>query len=308
MDYVTVRVSTLRGDQKINFNAYVKINDKMVLYLRNGDSFEGDRLKRLKEKKLRKMFITTEDEHQYRTYLLNNIEMAYNDTSGKDIKTRSDIIQGMQQSNVDDVLENPENEEAYNIAKSDANKFVQFLLNNNGALSSVMDIQNQDQNLAHHGVSVATLAVGIAQKLKMEDPKALSYLTMGGFLHDFGHKDSTINYNKPLKEMSPQELKIYYTHPKEGADKVAAIKHFDKPIITIINEHEECIDGSGPQKMRESQLDPLSVIISTANACDRLIAYEGIAKLEVAKHLMINQVGRHPLNQIQILGEILKAQ
>ncbi|HPI41850.1 MAG TPA: HD domain-containing protein, partial [Pseudobdellovibrionaceae bacterium] len=292
MDYVTIRVSTLRGDQKINFNAFVKINDKMILYLRSGDSFEGDRLKRLKEKKLRKMFITTEDEHQYRSYLLNNIEVAYNDNSGKDLKTRSEIIQGMQQSNVDDVLENPQNEESYNIAKEDANKYVQFLLNNSGALNSIMDIQNQDQNLAHHGVSVATLAVGLAQKLKIDDKQTLGYLTMGGFLHDFGHMDSTINYNKPLKEMSTQELKIYHAHAKNGADKVAALKHFDRPIVTIINEHEECIDGSGPQKMREGQQDPMSVLISTANACDRLIAYEGVPKLEVAKTLMINQVGR----------------
>ena len=52
MDYVSIRVSTLRGDQKIDFNAYIKINEKMVLYLRRGDSFEGERLLRLKEKKL----------------------------------------------------------------------------------------------------------------------------------------------------------------------------------------------------------------------------------------------------------------
>ena len=57
MDYVSIRVSTLRGDQKIEFNAYLKINEKMVLYLRQGDSFEGDRLKRLKEKKLRKRLL-----------------------------------------------------------------------------------------------------------------------------------------------------------------------------------------------------------------------------------------------------------
>lgn len=292
MDYVTIRVSTLRGDQKINFNAYIKINDKMILYLRNGESFEGERLKRLKEKKLRKMFITNEDEHHYRSYLLNNIEIAYDDNSGKDLKTRSEIIQGIQQSNVDDVLENPTNEEAYNIAKGDANKFVQFLLNNVGALNSIMDIQNQDQNLAHHGVSVATLAVGLAQKLKMTDQQVLGHLTMGAFLHDFGHVDSTLNYTKPIKEMSAQELKIYNMHPKNGADKVAALKHFDRPVVTIINEHEECIDGSGPLKMREAQQDPLSVIVSTANACDRLIAYEGVSKAEVAKTLMINSTLR----------------
>ena len=32
-----------------------KINEKMILYLRSGDHFDGERLKRLKEKKLKKI-------------------------------------------------------------------------------------------------------------------------------------------------------------------------------------------------------------------------------------------------------------
>ena len=49
--YISFSVSTLRGDQKIDFNAYVRINEKYVLYVRRGDSFEGSRLLKLKEKK-----------------------------------------------------------------------------------------------------------------------------------------------------------------------------------------------------------------------------------------------------------------
>ena len=58
-DFVPIRVSTLRGDLKINFDAYVKVNEKHILYLRKGDSFEGSRLKRLKDKKVRKMWRRT---------------------------------------------------------------------------------------------------------------------------------------------------------------------------------------------------------------------------------------------------------
>ena len=53
-DFISMRVSTLRGDLKIDFDVYVKINDKMILYIRRGDSFEGPRLKRLREKKTKK--------------------------------------------------------------------------------------------------------------------------------------------------------------------------------------------------------------------------------------------------------------
>lgn len=49
-DYLPIRVSTLRGDLQISFDTYVLINQKYILFCRKGDSFEGERLSRLKKK------------------------------------------------------------------------------------------------------------------------------------------------------------------------------------------------------------------------------------------------------------------
>ncbi|MEN0057343.1 MAG: HD domain-containing phosphohydrolase [Bdellovibrio sp.] len=306
MDYVSIRVSTLRGDQKIEFNTYVKINEKMILYLRRGDSFEGDRLQRLREKKLRKMYILTDEENHYRSYLQKNIETAYDDSSNKDLQTRSEIIQGAQQSNTEEVFENPENAESYNYAKDAAGKYVQFLLNNSKALSSVMSIENTDKNIAHHGVTVATLSIGLAQRLGLSDPKKIQLLTLGALLHDYGHYNSPLNLSQALSAMSPEDKALWSRHPEEGALRVHDKKHFDQTVINIISQHEETLNGGGPKGMFEKDLDPLSIIVSSANAMDRLITFESIPKAEVAKKMMIEQVGNHPLQHIQLLNEILK--
>lgn len=307
MDYVSIRVSTLRGDQKIDFNAYIKINDKMVLYLRRGDSFEGERLKRLKDKKLRKMFILNDEESKYREYLQRNIEMAYDDTSGKDIRARAEIVQGQQQSNTEEVFEDPNNVEYYNNAKSAAGKYVHFLLGNSKAINAVMDITNDDFNIAHHGVTVATLSIGLAQKLSILEPKKTQLLTLGALLHDFGHHESSVALNRSLTEFSKEEMAIYHHHPQLGAEKVQGKRHFDQTVIKIIAQHEECIDGSGfPSGARENELDPLAVIVASANALDRMLTFERIPRQEAVKKLLMDQVGRHPLNHIQFLGEILK--
>ncbi|MGZ3804857.1 MAG: HD-GYP domain-containing protein [Pseudobdellovibrionaceae bacterium] len=307
MDYVSIRVSTLRGDRKIEFNAYIKINDKMILYLRRGDSFEGERLKRLKEKKLKKMFILNEEEATYRNYLQKNIEIAYDDKSGKDINARAEIIQGQQQSNTEEVFENPNNIESYNNTKDAAGKYVQFLLGNSKAVGSIMSINNDDCSIAHHGVAVSTLSVALAQRLTMTDPKKIQLLALGALLHDFGHYESGISLNRPLTEFTKEEALIYKSHPTLGSQKVHDKKHFDRAVINIISQHEECIDGSGfPLGGRENQLDPLSILVGSANALDRLITFEKTPKAEAVRKLMIDQVGRHPLNHIQLLGEILK--
>jgi len=61
-----------------------------------------------------------------------------------------------------------------------------------------------------------------------------------------------------------------------------------------------------PKGKKENQLDPLSIIVASCNAVDRLITFEGIAKNEAPKKLMIERVGMHPLNHIQLLSEVLK--
>jgi putative nucleotidyltransferase with HDIG domain len=306
LEYVSIRVSTLRGDQKIDFNAYVKINDKMILYLRRGDSFEGDRLKRLKDKKLRKMYILTDEEVSYRDYLQKNIETAYDNNSNKDMQTRAEVIQGAQQSNAEEVFENPENAECYNYAKDAAGKFVRFIMSNAEAMQTVMKIENTDKNISHHGVTVATLSIALASKLGLNDLKKSQLLTLGALLHDYGHHNSPLNLSQPLKSMSPADLATWKRHPTEGASKVQDKKHFDQAVLNIIAQHEETIDGQGPLGVKEKDQDPLAVIVSTANAVDRLITFEGVAQAEVAKKLMIDSVGKHPLQHLQFIGEIMK--
>ncbi|MFZ3229432.1 MAG: HD domain-containing protein [Pseudobdellovibrio sp.] len=308
MDYVSIRTSTLRGDQKINFDVYVQIDQKMILFLRRGDSFEGTRLKRLKEKKLRKMHIVMDDENQYRSYLEKNIEVAYDNDSGKSMSTRAEIIQGAQQCNVETVFDNPENAASYNEAKEAASKYVQFLVTNDQALSAVMSIENTDKNIAQHGVTVSTLSVALAQKLGMlADPKKTQLLALGALLHDYGHKDTTIDIGMPVRLMTPADQAIWKLHPTAGAERLQDKKHFDPTVINIISQHEETINGRGPRGLTEKKLDPLAIIVASANAMDRMITFEGVPKDQAAKKLMVDYIGNYPLQYIQLLNEIMKS-
>lgn len=308
MDYVSIRVSTLRGDQKIDFNAYIKVADKMILYLRSGDSFEGERLERLRSKKLKKMFILSDEETKYRNYLQTNIDSAYDNSSGKDIRTRAEVIQGAQQSNTEAVMENPENAAVYAETKDAAGKYVEFLMSNSDAVKSIMNIDNKDQSIAHHGVSVSTLAVALAKKLGITDPKQTQLLALGSLLHDLGHLNTTVNLSAAPENMPAAEKALYLKHPGDGAFRVQDKRHFDPQVISIIMQHEECIDGTGfPSGLRENKIDPLAVIVGSCNALDRLISFQGVPRNEAAKGLMMSVLGRHPLKHLQMLAEIAKS-
>lgn len=307
MDYVPIRVSTLRGDQPIDFDAFIKINDKYILYLRKGDSFEGERLSRLKAKKLKKMFIVPESEENYRQYLHRNIEIAYDPQSGKAVASRAEIIQGDQQGKTEAVMENPDNEILYNEAKDSASKFAHFLTTEDPeSVNTILAITNVDQNIAHHGVTVSSLAVALAKRLDITDPKQLQMLTLGSLLHDFEHFHSGLSIARPLKAFTSEELKVYMSHPLIGGQKVQDKKHFDQAVINIIVQHEEYIDGKGfPNGLAESKIDPLALIVGSANALERLMTFESVPKKDAVKQLMLRAMGKHPLNHLQLLGDIM---
>lgn len=253
------------------------------------------------------MYIALEDEEKYRDYMQKNIEMAYDDKSEKDIKTRSEIIQGAQQNNAEEIFERPDNAEAYTVAKQASAKYVDFLIKNEDAVKSIVALPNLDQNIAHHGVTVSTLAVALAEQLKLFDAKQRQLLALGSLLHDFGHFDSSLRIARPLKDFTKEDLEVYNNHPVEGAQKVKDKNHMDLAVTTIIHQHEEKCDGSGPLGYFEPQIDPLALLTSSANTVDRMMTYEGHTRDQVIKNLMVEEVGKFPLEYIQTLGNILKS-
>ena len=307
MNHIPIRVSTLRGDQPIDFDAFVKINEKHILFCRRGDSFEGTRLTRLKEKKLKKMFIVESDENSYRNYLQRNIDMAYDSGSGKPVETRTEIVQGATQARAEDVMENAGNETVYNDTKADVLRFVEFLNKEAKALSHILQMENVDGSIAHHGVAVSSIAIGIANRLGIKDAKKNQMLSLGALLHDFEHFHSGLQISRPLNQFSAEEIKVYKGHPMDGLKRIQDKQHFDQQVLTIIREHEETIDGKGyPNGLRDNKIDALALIVGSANRADRLLTFEKMKRQDIPKHLMINFTGIHPLEHLQILGELLK--
>lgn len=306
--FLPIRVSTLRGDQKIPFDVYVRVAAKHILYCRKGDSFEGLRLKRLKEKKIKQLFIQPESEPDYRGYLSQNIQMAYAATSGKPIEDRAQIIQGLQQAATEEVMESPADQAHYNAFKDESKRYVEFLLLEDQGLRSILQIENTNQNVAHHGINVATIAVALAQQMGFKDLAQLHLMATGSLLHDLEHSHTHLNVAQPIDKMTSVDLELYKAHPTKGFERIQNTQFYDPLVMKIIRHHHECINGTGfPDGLKESQIEPLVMVASVADSYDRLISFEAEKPKEAIKKLMISRVGLQPLEMIQGLASVLKA-
>jgi len=88
-DYTAIRACTLRGDQPIQFDVYVRVSNRLVLYLHKGTTFEGERLQKFKEKGVNRLFLQTDQLPAYPSYITQNLEGAYDSAKLKSLEVRA---------------------------------------------------------------------------------------------------------------------------------------------------------------------------------------------------------------------------
>lgn len=307
-NYIPVRVNTLRGDIKIPFDIYIRVAGKYIHYCRAGDSFEGQRLARLKKKKLKEMFIRQDDKPPYEQYLEQSIEAAFDPKSTKSLEVRTEVIQGFEQTAAEQFMEQPASEMAYNHVRSAVARFVKFLQDTPNSLKAILNIENTDSSVTHHSVNVTTLAVFMTQNSPehRESPQ-LPTLALGSLLHDIDHMSNGIDLNKPVAQMTKEELANYKEHTLRGGQKLQNVLFPDQLVMNIILQHEECCDGSGfPKGLYEKDIDPLVFYAAAANAYDRLVSFYKMTPKDAMKDLLIDKMGKLPLPLLQNLQTVLK--
>lgn len=307
-NYVPIRVSTLRGDQKISFDAYVRVAGKYILYCREGDSFEGERLDRLISKRLLKMYIRPEQAPLYDKYIKENVARAYDASKGANLENRAQIIQGAIQACAEDLMEDLENEALYSITQEASARFFSFLKTEPEALKAIIEIKNEDYNVAHHGVNVSAVALAIAEEMGVaeERPMQMASLSTACLMHDLEHTYTPVTLSVPEEKLSSNERALYSRHCVNGAERIKEIHYYDKLIQQIVLFHDEKIDGSGALGKKEKELDPIIFIAATANIFDHLITQNKMTPKEALKNMLVEKMGILPLSCLKALQNVLK--
>jgi HD-GYP domain-containing protein (c-di-GMP phosphodiesterase class II) len=305
--YLPIRVSTLRGDQPIKFDAYVRVAGKYILFCREGDSFENQRLERLKSKKLQRMYIPVEQEGSYAKYMSHNMEKAYDTAAGAPVEIRAQIIQGALQAAVEDLAEDVSNQAFYKALMDSGLRFKEFL-QEDSALISLLTIHNHEFNIAHHEVNVAALAIAIAEETGFAEshPMLMPHLIVGALLHDVEHHHDNLNLSTTSDKLPAAQKSIYDRHAGRGAEKIKQNAFYDSLVATIVIQHEERIDGQGPEALKEKDLHQAAQIVAVANAFDQYLQYEKIDPKEALRRILIEKMGILSLDVMKSLQNALK--
>ncbi len=172
------------------------------------------------------------------------------------------------------------------------NKNQMFLEGTVSALASA--VEKRDPYTAGHQRRVAKLACAIARELN-HDNGVVECLKIAGILHDIGkiYVPAEI-LSKPAK-LTQAEFDIVKEHPRIGAEILEPIE-FPWPVVRIILQHHERLDGSGyPKGIKKDDILLEAKILSVADVVEAMMThrpYRPAWNIDITLQEIIDNKGR----------------
>lgn len=149
---------------------------------------------------------------------------------------------------------------------------IEETLNHEEAYIALIQTREFSPILYDHALTVSTLAILLGRATGLADID-LQYLGTAGLLHDVGLLYLPSQLHRPVKQLTPSELRIYQTHPQRGVDALAKNPKLAPKVLGLILEHHEALDGSGyPGKFVSDTLDRSSRILRIVDEYDELLS------------------------------------
>jgi HD-GYP domain-containing protein (c-di-GMP phosphodiesterase class II) len=268
-NFYPIRINTLRDDEAVNFDVYIKVGAKYIHYIRTQDEMEAERLKNLKSKGIRKLYILPNHEDSYLLYLDRGIE-SLADTS-KDIKTRAAFAHDTMITAAENAEKNLETQEGFDTQKKHFDLITDFILSERNAIKNMLASAGIAVDNNHHSANVSSLALALASKSGITDKTEIFELGTAALLHDLGKNRLKFDYQRPFNLYTADEKKSYKNHPQDGADMLAGKPYISPRILGLIAAHEEYGIGKGyPEKKNLFTLPIPYQILSLVNRFDHL--------------------------------------
>jgi len=308
MNFVSIRLSTMRPNLVIPFNVYIKVANNYVHYLCEGDDIDFNRLDSLRSKGLRKFYINEEDELKYQAFIstyLENIKISSDEA-------KTSLALEVTEKSAYRVLRDPATEVSSKMAQASSG-IVQKILSSNNAILREMVSHGRNANstlsnrIQAHLSNTASISIKFAESLDSN----INTTTLG--LAAYYHDVSFMQYPpgeqslffKEIKEMSATELQAYKNHPEKSVQVLQDKAFADKEVVDLIMAHEENVSGQGfPKKLTKLTLS--QEVLSLCAFYDREITCLGKDPDQLYANLMIDQVGIYNLELLKKFKSFVK--
>jgi HD-GYP domain-containing protein (c-di-GMP phosphodiesterase class II) len=138
--------------------------------------------------------------------------------------------------------------------------------------SLMLQLERRDVSTEEHTRRVALLAAQVGEALKLS-PTARRHLAAGGLLHDIGKLSVPLDILRKPGALTDEEYRQIKRHPTDGRRLLEELGGFPEPVLRLVSDHHERLDGSGyPRGLRDTELPLETRILAACDVYDALVS------------------------------------
>lgn len=189
-----------------------------------------------------------------------------------------------------------DNSDLEELAKT-AEGIISSILSNDDLIEQIYDIKERSADIYEHSISVCSLAVLVAVKMKINKDD-IHEIGVASLFHDIGLRYLDFDYsNIIIEELETKKLAEYRKHPAYAYSSLDREAWISNKAKTMILQHHEKMDGSG-YPLHVKTLDIEAQILQVCDAFDEMICgigckrarvYEAVEYLKVTKGSWYNE-------------------
>lgn len=264
--FFRIRLSTIQADLESPFNIYIHLDQKMVIYLNQGQKLKSEKIQMLHQKDTgESFFVADNDKQTYRDYVKSamNSNLIHNDQ-------KADILRESSIAILEDLYENPDVAKALEESKPIISDLLKFMNEAPDSIGNLISLSGHDFYTYNHSFDVSIYSLGLGQALGF-DAKTLEELGQSSLFHDVGKRmvDLSILCKKgPLDENEWMQMR---QHPQFGLKILNEHKNISDAIKAACFEHHESWTGGGyPQDISGQEIHPFARIVALTDTYDAM--------------------------------------
>ena len=266
--YISVDLFSIRVGEPLPCRIFVFIDQRFITFRGVDDVVDSTAIDRFLAKRVRQIFVRTDDFELYEGWLREVPPPAEPETI-EEHEVRK--VQDDLRRTAMDIFSTEPPTAAMARALDVSKKLADQVMKQPFAIRAVLRLQSYSQGTLDHSVNVSILSSYLAMNMGYSHSVILQNVALGGLLHDVG------KVRVPLLDSDDDETVILKMrqHPEIGLSVLSeadAVEAMADEVKWIVSQHHEAQDGSGyPKGLRGGGIYDLSKIVSIANTFDELV-------------------------------------
>lgn len=267
-----IRVSpkTFIHKNELNYNIYKRdTGDIYKQYIHKGDVYSDKDIEALENDNINHLYIKHDDFEKYSEDINNYLS---NIVSDQELSTlvKSEIMHELACDTMHDLLSGEITKHKINQVSKSVDVTVEFILNDDNAVKSMLEVTSYDYYTYTHSVDVSTYSLAFGNYLGLNEIQ-LKALGKGAMLHDLGKQRVPLEILNKNGKLTENEFQIMKSHPTHGVEILKEMGETDEVIFAIIEQHHEKICGGGyPKGLKGNDIHPFAQIVALCDIFNAL--------------------------------------